>query len=125
MAKVKKEVLKAPNGGIDTGRILFFCPACQDYHALNIIGGKHPVWSFNGDYERPTFQPSVLYRSGHYMDGKTDACWCKFNAEHPDDPAPFKCTRCHSFVTDGRIQYLSDCSHTMAGQIVDLPDIED
>jgi hypothetical protein len=30
---------------------------------------------------------------------------------------------CHSFVTDGRIQYLGDCTHAMAGQTVDLPDI--
>jgi hypothetical protein len=29
---------------------------------------------------------------------------------------------CHSFVTDGRIQFLSDCTHELAGQTVDLPD---
>jgi hypothetical protein len=30
---------------------------------------------------------------------------------------------CHSFVTDGKIQYLSDCTHAMAGQTVDLLEI--
>ena len=32
--------------------------------------------------------------------------------------------RGHSYVTDGRIQYLSDCTHPLAGQTVDLPDVE-
>ncbi len=30
-------------------------------------------------------------------------------------------TVCHSFLTDGRIQFLDDCTHAMAGQTVDLP----
>jgi hypothetical protein len=29
---------------------------------------------------------------------------------------------CHSFVRDGRIEFLSDCTHRLAGQTVDLPD---
>ena len=29
---------------------------------------------------------------------------------------------CHTFVTDGRIQFLGDCTHALAGQTVDLPD---
>ncbi len=29
---------------------------------------------------------------------------------------------CHSFVTDGRIQFLSDCTHPLAGQTVDIPE---
>lgn len=28
---------------------------------------------------------------------------------------------CHSFVTDGFIQFLADCKHAMAGQTVPLP----
>lgn len=122
MAKVKKETI----GGNETGRVVFHCPACNDTHALNIVEGQHPGWSFNGDYERPTFRPSVLYQSGHYFTGQKDesGCWCKYNREHPDNPAPFTCTRCHSFVTDGRIQYLTDCTHALAGQTIDLPDIK-
>ena len=33
-------------------------------------------------------------------------------------------TYCHSFVTDGRIQYLDDCTHELRGQTIDLPDIK-
>jgi hypothetical protein len=29
--------------------------------------------------------------------------------------------RCHSFVTDGRIQFLGDCTHHPVGQTVPLP----
>ena len=29
--------------------------------------------------------------------------------------------RCHSFVRDGGIQFLTDCEHGLAGQTVDLP----
>jgi hypothetical protein len=29
---------------------------------------------------------------------------------------------CHSYVTNGRIQFLSDCHHSLAGQTVELPD---
>ena len=40
-------------------------------------------------------------------------------------PNGWTCKRCHSFVTDGRIQFLSDCTHALAGQTVDLPDIKE
>jgi len=33
--------------------------------------------------------------------------------------------RCHSFVRDGRIEFLSDCTHALKGQTVDLPDLPD
>lgn len=31
---------------------------------------------------------------------------------------------CHSFITEGRIQHLGDCTSGLAGQAVDLPDWE-
>lgn len=79
-------------------------------------------WGWNGSYERPTFTPSVLIRSGHHVPGQPpgSSCWCTYNAEHPDEPAPFTCTICHSFVTDGQIQFLGDCTHALAGQTVSL-----
>jgi len=30
---------------------------------------------------------------------------------------------CHSYVTDGRIQFLADCTHALAGLTVDLPEL--
>jgi hypothetical protein len=97
------------------GLISFWCPGCDEPHTVN------SGWTFNQDLERPTFSPSVLTTSGHYSEG-LPGCWCKFNAEHPDSPSSFECSRCHSFVTDGKIQFLSDCSHKLANQTIDLPD---
>jgi hypothetical protein len=31
--------------------------------------------------------------------------------------------RCHSFVVEGQMQFLSDCTHEMAGQIVPIPPV--
>ena len=33
-------------------------------------------------------------------------------------------SRCHSFVKDGRIQFLLDCYHRLKGQTIELPDID-
>lgn len=101
----------------------FWCPGCKDFHSLNTAGSNRPVWGWNGSTDKPTFTPSVLAKSGHYASGhkQGDSCWCTYNAEHPDD-ADFSCYICHSFVTDGRIQFLSDCTHELAGQTVDLPE---
>lgn len=93
-------------------------------HAIGIGSGSGPRWTYNGNPDKPTFSPSVLVRTGHYVSDRksTDDCWCDYNAEHPDDPAPFTCVICHSFVRDGRIQFLGDCTHALAGQTVDLPE---
>jgi len=55
-------------------------------------------WTWNGSFDKPAFTPSLLCNE-HY-------------------PA----SRCHSFVTDGKIQFLFDCWHPLAGQTVELPD---
>ena len=103
----------------------FWCPGCKASHAVN--HGAADRWTWNGSYDKPTFSPSVLVRSGHYCShwNPDDNCWCKYNAEcvaAGEQPSSFNCTVCHSFVTDGRIQFLTDSTHELAGQTVDLPD---
>lgn len=104
------------------GYFMFKCPGCGDMHSFG------PSWKFNGNLERPTFTPSLLVRSGHYCDfGKEHGCWCTHNAEKiakGAEPSTFKCYRCHSFVTDGKIQFLGDCTHDLAGKTVELDIIE-
>jgi hypothetical protein len=80
------------------------------------------VWEFNGDFDRPTIRESVLVRSGHYAPDNEGVCWCSYHAEHPD-ASGFRCVRCHSYVTDGRIEFLPDSSHALAGRTVELPDL--
>lgn len=99
------------------------CPGCKTYHSVSVEGSH--AWGWNGDVDRPTFTPSVLVRSGHYVPGSIqDSCWCTYNAEHPEKSERFKCGVCHSFVTDGNIQFLNDCTHELAGQTVPLPDLD-
>lgn len=86
------------NIGAD-GSIFFYCQACKQVHGIKTGQGAGPRWGWNGDHEKPTFTPSVLVNQG---------------MANPEVPL------CHSFVTDGRIQYLSDCTHEMAGQAVEL-----
>jgi hypothetical protein len=87
-----------------TRSMIFECPGCEMLHIVYVDGAKHPVWQWNGSMEKPTFSPSVLVTYP----------WGESREER----------RCHSFVTDGRIQFLDDCTHKLAGQTVDLPDIE-
>jgi len=75
----------------------FDCPGCDDVHAIN------DTWEFNGDLENPTVSPSIL-AEGYSYKTKTD----------------FKC---HSYIKAGKIQFLSDCTHELAGQTVELPKI--
>lgn len=105
---------------LEHNQIGFWCPGCKEYHIVN-VGDGSPSWSFDGDYDKPTLQPSVLTRSGHYVphwSGKQ--CWCTYNKENPDDPVKYECTQCHLFLQAGMLQFLSDCSHEFAGKTVAL-----
>ena len=113
---------------LEGGQMAFWCPACNEPHAVRLEGAD--VWTYNGKPEAPTFLPSVDVSSGHYMREHVagQPCWCTYNAAQRakgDEESGFKCCRCHSFVTDGRIQFLGDCTHALAGQTVDLPPWEE
>lgn len=73
-------------------------------HPYRVNGeAKGPKWSFNGDYESPTFSPSLLVNPGD------------------------KYSQCHLFVTNGQIQYCNDSFHQLSGKtipMVDIPDLD-
>jgi hypothetical protein len=99
------------------------CPGCGDHHVLVTVSGHGAQWSWNGDLRQPTFSPSLLVTSGHYANGRETpdpaGCYCTTD----EDFGPWACYRCHSFIRAGRIQFLGDCTHALAGQTVDLPDL--
>ncbi len=74
---------------------MFYCPGCDVSHCFD------KRWTFNGDVEKPTFTPSLLIDKLTKNDTQA---------------------RCHSFVTDGQIRYLSDCEHGMKGKTITIPD---
>lgn len=106
------------------GHLRFDCPGCGGPHIVNLTG-QH-AWAFNGDFERPTLSPSVLVRTGHYCNRPPvpGNCACDFQQRFPDeDPWDWPCSICHSYVREGRIEFLNDCTHSLAGQTVELPEI--
>lgn len=97
--------------------IEFLCPGCalitgweRFFHVVD-TNGTHK-WGWNGSLDKPTLTPSVLNWLEHRPDEDEE------ERKHVDS------RRCHLYVRDGRIEYLSDCGHPLAGQTVDLPDID-
>lgn len=107
---------------VDPGRAGFWCPGCAQMHVIPVALVHNPGanWGWNGSMEAPTFTPSILVRTGHHVPGwQGPNCWC--NSKDPDgEDWGFGCGICHSFVTDGQIQFLGDCTHALAGQTVPL-----
>ena len=81
------------------GNLYFECPACEIPHGINCGEGHGAMWQWDGNKEKPTFSPSLLVTYSH---GDKNFV-------------------CHSFVRNGKIEYLSDCTHDMAGKTVDIP----
>lgn len=79
--------------------VAFHCPGCEGGHAIPVTGIR--AWKWNGSLEKPTLAPSLLVNVG---------------GANPTQPI------CHSFVTDGKIAFLSDCTHKLVGQTTEVPD---
>lgn len=96
---------------VEGGGLMFWCPGCDGAHMVMVGNATGPRWSYNGDPVRPTFTPSlkVEYNGPDAGQDQGDG--------HRAPPAV-----CHSFVVEGRIQFLGDCTHALAGQTVDIPD---
>lgn len=106
-------------GGTDPHqRIKWYCHGCKCDHGVPLPPHRQ-AWGWNQSLEAPTLTPSVLITSGHYAPGHKGNCWCKFKLED-GKPAPFECVRCHCFVRDGKIEFLTDCSHALAGKTVEM-----
>lgn len=89
------------------------CPKEDATHiTLNVPGpsGERPLpvitsgkregtgcWTWNGSTDKPTLKPSVL-TTGHNF-------------------------RCHSWINDGKVKFLNDCTHELAGQTVELMEV--
>jgi len=94
----------------------WYCPGCQEPHVV------YDSWNFNGNFESPTWQPSILV-TGKKCIYDANGKWTGEWERNPDGTA--KDMRCHTFITDGMIQFLPDCTHALAGQTVPLPPLPD
>ena len=92
------------------GMLTYWCPGCEGGHTITFGGGE--TWQWNGDTDHPTFTPSVLAYA-HQLS------FDEAGGTRTRQP------RCHAFVTDGRIQYLEDSDHPLAGHTIDMVPLPD
>lgn len=78
---------------------LFWCPGCECAHFFD------ERWTRTGTLERPTVTPSIRVRGPKGGDGRNHAI------------------SCHLFVRDGKLMYLNDCDHALAGKTVEMTPI--
>jgi hypothetical protein len=93
----------------------FWCPGCDDLHQVDT-----QLWVVTGSDESLTISPSVLVYERKKLINE-DLEWDVLLAPENITMAP----RCHSFVTNGQIQFLGDSTHALANQTVPLPDMPD
>lgn len=94
------------HGDLRYEALMFCCPGCAEqdgntgFHMLPVsdAGGK-PQWTFDGNLKAPTLSPSILTTGAQ------------------------KERRCHSFLRSGVFEFLGDCTHSLAGQHVPMPDL--
>lgn len=92
------------DNGIKVG-YAFDCPGCKLGHAVHVKPHKNHLgasWKFDGNLDAPTFSPSILSKV----------------------EAPHKTMICHIFVRGGKIEFLGDCTHELAGLIVEMEDVD-
>lgn len=104
------QLIRISDGEKETGEqhLHFYCPGCKYLHgpAVAMAPGKDaPLWQWNGSLEKPTLSPSLLITYKYGPEQKQHTC--------------------HSFILDGNIQFLGDCTHALAGQTVPIPEWED
>jgi hypothetical protein len=77
------------------GYFMMYCPGCENLHAFG------ESWGFNKDFDdKPDVQGSLLTH-----------------------PTRVRNITCHLFIRHGKIQYLTDSTHSLAGTTIDLPEI--
>jgi len=86
------------------GVFLLECPACKCHHAVATQAPNHcgAKWTWNGSMTTPTFYPSLLVSWGQGPEREV----------------------CHSWVENGFIRFLSDCTHALRGQTLELPFVQ-
>ncbi|CAN7314655.1 DUF6527 family protein [Bosea sp. LjRoot9] len=102
---------------VEGGRVAFKCPGCMELHQIRVEGEGRPRWEFNGNFEQPTFRPSILVNGVQSIIDAEGEWTGEFVLDESGKP---RALVCHSFVTDGQIQFLGDCTHALAGQTVPL-----
>lgn len=106
---MKSQLRQVNDHGVTYSALMFVCPGCaaggpEGYAGLHMLPvnspdiGK-PSWDFDGNLDAPTLSPSIL--------------------THGSETIP----TCHSFLVAGVFQFLTDSTHSLAGQHIPIPDL--
>lgn len=100
MCKVREANFFNGEDANQKGIYIYYCPGCRSHHVVHTLSKNrcNAQWGFNGNLSRPTFTPSVKSTAGAKV--------------------------CHHYVTNGQIHFLQDCTHELAGQVVDMNNID-
>lgn len=74
----------------EIAQLQYFCPGCGFIHGVSPTMHK-----WNGNVDSPTFTPSLLLTYPDQEKGRYT---------------------CHSFMTNGKMDFLDDCTHSLRGQ---------
>jgi Family of unknown function (DUF6527) len=89
--------------------LYFWCPGCRSGHMYRIKRAtgdtQKALWSWNGNKDKPTFTPSLLYYTTNPTTNQRESI-------------------CHLFVTDGMIIYCVDSQHHLAGKTIPMVDLD-
>ena len=110
-----------PNGYVESSieeatyvKLHFQGPSKILYLPIMLKGKREGTgaWSWNGSIDAPTLKPSIKTEGRDFLGGdpKNIDNWPEFV--------------CHSWVNDGRSQFLDDSTHEFKGQTLDLLDVE-
>jgi len=80
------------------GSYIFYCPGCEVTHLISTTPKKGTYHTLTGTLAKPTIRASILV-SGNKKTG---------------------IHRCHAYITEGVIEYLDDCTHSLANKTVSL-----
>lgn len=97
----------------------YWCSGCDSLHQIAINPGKAPNgagWDFSGTLDCPTYSPSVLVTWDYWRDPD--------GRQRTKEEGPLKKV-CHTFIRNGVVDFLGDCTHALAGQKVPLPPVPD
>jgi hypothetical protein len=102
---------------LESGKLMYWCQGCEDAHVVTVEGSR--AWGYNGNPDAPTFTPSVLTQ-WHKLVREGGRWTGEYHRDANGDPIK---QVCHTFITNGQVQFLSDCSHALAGQTLLLPEL--
>ena len=129
MGRLSSKLRKWVNPDNGDEGLTYYCQGCESAHTIKTKGAG--AWGWNGDVDKPVFTPSVLVTGRDFTaQGKADfEAWHDAGLPRPA-PSSFDSqeTRCHTFVgcngaQPGEVTFLSDCTHSLAGQVLPFAEL--